>query len=186
MDWLASLDWYSIVLTLIIIVINIISGRGNSRLLQEVKNMQYRLPTYRQNEPAEAQEFSALKPKYELNERTNELVDSGEKIDIQKLINSAVDTCLERTLARLMPTDTDIDDKIVDLSDTRDDLESLTEALTVAEDWRERLDLPDTMSVQDVFKQIEQYEAKLRADIDTVNAKIKEAQAHVEKKTEIE
>lgn len=128
--------------------------------------MKFRNAFYRENSvtrEADGQKFSPLVPKYELNERTNELEET-DPLDIDALVQSSKETSLDRTLARLMP-DEEGDKVVADLTDTRDDLDFLADAMDVAEEWRDRLNLAPDVSINDVFKAMDDYNKTLQRDI---------------------
>ncbi len=158
-------DWISLALSLVFCVGTWLSRRSSNKNMEDLF-MKFRNAFYRENSDdrkADGQTFSPLVPKYELNERTNEL-EEVEPLDVDALVQSSKETSLDRTLARLMPDMAD-DDVVADLSDTRDDLDFLSEAMDVAEEWRDRLNLAPDVSIGDVFKAMDDYNKTLQRDI---------------------
>ena len=127
--------------------------------------MKPRMSDYRENltreqKLDEGHTFSRYVQQFVLNERTNEL-EEVEPLDIVQLVNSNVESCFQSALQRLLPTPSEEADSVVDLSQVSDDLDFLSEAMETAEMWRDRLNLSQDISVQDIFAKVEQYEANL-------------------------
>lgn len=143
----------------------------NLNLIQGVTNMTTRAPDYHQsaNENDESiQSFENTRTDYVLNRHTNELEEKPEKIDLQSLINSAVDTALDRVLQKLMPDGSEIPDTIeTDYENSIGDLDDLAQAMDIAEEYRERLGLPLEMSVSDIYKRVGEYSSNLLEQIKT-------------------
>lgn len=179
-------DWASLALLIFVTVINWIRGGKSAKTVKE-EFMKFRDANYRadmslEDKDKEAQSFNPLITQYRLNERTNQLEELPDKLDIKELIKSELHTALEPTLARLMP-DEDEDDKNLALIDTAsDDLDALSEMFEVAEDYRDRLGLDPSVSVEDVFKHIQEYRDGLSDKLKkaTVEKEFKEVKTDVE------
>ena len=104
------------------------------------------------------QTFSEEVPDYVLNPVTNELEESPIPKNVQKYIESYLDTALERVIERFLPenvVEAEGEDDIADYTQMYEDLAYAGEVFDIAEDYREKFNLPDTMSVQEVFNYVE-------------------------------
>lgn len=97
------------------------------------------------------QSFDENKPTYRLNKASGELEQDG-TVNVQELINSAVSVALERMLDKFLPQSTEIEEKTVELNSMNDDLDYLVEAFNKAEDYREKYNLSENLSIQDIYK----------------------------------
>uniref|UniRef100_A0AAU8B8D1 Uncharacterized protein n=1 Tax=Dulem virus 82 TaxID=3145793 RepID=A0AAU8B8D1_9VIRU len=107
--------------------------RNNKYLMEVLNEVKYRLPDYREREPAEAQSFDTMKPVYRLNKQTNELELTDEVIDMQELLNSAKDYCLSACLERFLPTQT-VDETVAQRDAYYDDLDIMTQYYDIADE----------------------------------------------------
>lgn len=170
MAWYELIDWQWFIYALLIVVANLFGSRStNSKFKEVIKMLLYRTPDYRQAEDAEAQSFDRYKKQYELDNRTDTLVAKEQKLDVQALVDSKRESCLDKSLQRLMPDVAEQSDMIADYTDTRDDLDMLADAFEVAEAWRDRLGLGDDVSVGDVFEKIKTYEHELKERLKEAN-----------------
>lgn len=175
---ISTSDWISFAVTALSVVFHIITiilcykgyhvfcmHDGNNNQKEVSQDMKPRMSDYRENltreqKLDEGQTFSRYVKQFVLNERTNEL-EEVEPLDIVQLVNSNVESCFQSALQRLLPTPSEEADSVVDLSQVSDDLDFLSEAMETAEMWRDRLNLSQDISVQDIFAKVEQYEANL-------------------------
>lgn len=125
--------------------------RNNKYLMEVLNEVKYRLPDYREREPAEAQSFDTMKPVYRLNKQTNELELTDEVIDMQELLNSAKDYCLSACLERFLPTQT-VDETVAQRDAYYDDLDIMTQYYDIADEYREKLGLDDAVSAEKVYE----------------------------------
>lgn len=105
-----------------------------------------------------SQTFSEEVPDYVLNPVTNELEECPIPKNVQKYIESYIDTALDRVIERFLPdnvVEAEGDDNVADYTQMYEDLAYAGEVFDIAEDYREKFNLPDTMSVQDIFKYVE-------------------------------
>lgn len=105
-----------------------------------------------------SQTFSEEVPDYVLNPVTNELEESPIPKNVQKYIESYIDTALDRVIERFLPenvVEVDDDDNVADYTQMYEDLAYAGEVFDIAEEYRDKFNLPDTMSVQDVFNYVE-------------------------------
>lgn len=177
-------DWFHFAVVVVSLIFHIVSmilcykgyhvfckHDDNNKNL-EVSNMKQRTPNYRENltveqKFAEGQTFSPLVKQFKLDKRSGELVEL-EPLDIQKLIDSSLDTALDRVLKRLMP-DEQPQPTFADMTALSDDLDFMSEALDTAEEWREKLGLSDEISVGDVFQKMSEYEKQLAQQLNQIN-----------------
>lgn len=104
------------------------------------------------------QTFSEEVPDYVLNPVTNELEESPIPKNVQKYIDSYIDTALDRVIERFLPenvVEAEGEDNVADYTQMYEDLAYAGEVFDIAEDYRDKFNLPDTMSVQDVFNYVE-------------------------------
>lgn len=128
-----------------------------------------------------SQSFSEEKDCYILNSQTNELELLPTKKNIQELITSSMESCLERALEKFLPKEV-IEDKLYnDYTQKVDDLSAIGEAIEVAEEYRERFGLSDNMSLSDIYSYVDKQAQSLKSKLDELN-KSKEVSDNVEKK----
>lgn len=150
----------------------------NIKYLKELKDaMKYRTATYRETEESPSQEFDRYKPVYRLNKATGELELTDERIDIQELVDSCRDICLQSCLERFMPVE-DATDEIQDNYDEYlDDLDGFTEYLDKAEMYREKFKLSDELSAEEIFEHVSDQANKLKVRLGEIEKARKESQA---------
>lgn len=125
-----------------------------------------------------SQSFSEEVTDYVLNENTNELVVSPLPKNVQDYIDSHIDTALERALERFMEPKNVLEEDVVnDFTSSVNDLTYLAEAMEKAEYYREKLGLPDSYSVGQIYSAVDKHAQDLKI-------KIKEVQNDKEKKVE--
>lgn len=136
--------------------------------------------------PATGQTFEHTKPEYALDKNTGELIQVG-TIDIDALIQSSVDCALDRILDKFgclpesmqAPVSTPSDS--INIIDTRDEFAELDGFFEDVSALRDRYELDPSMSIQDVFKtlddrknnlskQISEYQSKLESDLQSSKA----------------
>lgn len=118
------------------------------------------------------QSFESLVDDYVLDQKTNELVLSPLKKDLQEYIDSHIDTALERALQKYLPDNVIDDDNVInDYTSNLSDLSSLAEAIEIAEDYRIRFGLSDNASIADIYSVVDKHAQDLKAKIDLLNKK---------------
>lgn len=143
--------------------------------------IKYRTPNYKDIESVKGQTFETLKPVYRLNPATNELEKTDEVIDIQEIINSCRETCLQTVLERFFPTETTENVVQETYSNMLDDLDYFREMSNVAEEYKIKLGLPADLSIQQVFEKVQTKSNDLKSQLE----KLKE-QKKDEKKEDVE
>lgn len=160
---------------------------GNVKnLIKEVSEMKYKFRTQQTVEPTEGQTFPETKPVYRLNKATGELEKTDEVVDLQEVINSCVDTALDRALDRLLPKVQEAED-IVELDTMREDLDFAMQACDLAEEYREKYNLPESYSVNEIYAHVAKEAEILKAKIETaqsMNKPKEEVQNETEKAVE--
>ena len=131
--------------------------------------MNYKFKTVQSVQETKGQTFQTTKPVYRLNKATGELEDTGETVDLQEVINSCIDTALSRALDRLMPKVEQAED-VAQLDVMREDLDFAMETCNRAEEYREKYNLDDSLSVTDIYDYVAKQADLLKAKIDTAQA----------------
>lgn len=136
LNWIAE-NWKFCVFFVLALVL--FFRTGNMKYLKEFSNMFYR--KLEEKEPV-TQDFDRYKPVYRLNKQTGELELTDDVVDIQELVNSCKDVCLQTCLERFMPTeaDTELQDTYEDMID---DLDLMAEYRERLEGYREYFQAPD-------------------------------------------
>lgn len=160
---------------------------GNVKnLIKEVSEMKYKFRTEQTVEPSKGQEFPETKPVYRLNKATGELEQTDEVVNLQEIINSCIDTALDRALDRLMPK-VQVAEDIAELDTMREDLDFAMQACDLAEDYREKYNLPASYSVNEIYNHVAKEAEILKAKIETaqsMNKPKEEVQNETEKAVE--
>lgn len=158
----------SIILSIVLTIIT-----KDVKYVKEVyKMIKYRLPSYKEDTPAKGQKFSNLKPVYRLNKVTNELEETDEYIDVTELANSCKDIALQTVLDRFLPTDGS-EELTANYNQTLDALDQMREIANLAEDYKEKLNLDSSLSIQDVFAKVQEHSNSLKQRIDTIQSNVK-------------
>lgn len=120
-------------------------------------------------------EFTSFKKDYVLDPVTNELQELETPINLQEKIESYLSCALDRALEKFMPKNViDSDDVAEQLSDRRMDLAALAEAMEIAEDYRERHTLSDSMTMADIYAAMDKEARDLKKALENLNRKKEE------------
>lgn len=173
---------YWFIIELLISFIGILVGflvyrkTGNKKILSEVYEMiKYRTQNYVDKTPVKGQTFSNLKPVYRLNKVTNELEKTEDVVDIDELVQSCKEQCLNAVLEKFFPTQQTMETAIDSYNNMIDDIDYLADAAELAESYREKFNLSDTLSITDIFKEVQKQADTLKVKIDDFQ-KLKEVQ----------
>lgn len=110
-----------------------------------------------------AQSFFETVPDYRLNPDTNELEELPLPRNIQAKIDSFIESALDRALKRFQPeVSATVDDVAERLDNSTLDLSSMAEAMEIAEQYREQLNLPDNYSMSDIYGAVDKYSSELK------------------------
>lgn len=163
-NWQLCLEVVGIVVSVIMAIILSIKTR-NVKYLKEVKEMiKFRTAGYREKEEPFAQSFPNTRPVYRLNKATGELEETDEVIDIDELVNSCKDTCLQACLERFIPKEEDSDDLTL-YNDMVDDLDVMAQVAERAEEYREAFNLQGA-SIEEVFSYVGQHAEELKKKLE--------------------
>lgn len=190
-EWLTNIDVtidsvVSLILFIVSVVISLINFVRTGELSKSAKKfIQGETETvkgYKKPVKAYQQEFSEVRDQYVLNSVTNVLEKSPLKENVQEKIQSYASSCFQNVIELLLNPESYKDGenvKVVDdvalHNDVEEDLAYMGDVFEIAEGYREKFGLPDTMSVEQVFAKVGEYSKQL-AD------KIKE-QAEAQNKT---
>lgn len=116
-----------------------------------------------------SQDFTGtnLKKEYRYNKATGEIEETGGTIDIDAMIKSHVETCLEATLARLLPQETSEQIAVAEHNRMTDKLDEMARMVEKANEYKVLYNLDPAMSVNDVYKYIGKEAEKLKVALDT-------------------
>lgn len=164
-------DYGSLILSAVFLLISVFFRSKVSNKTLEKCYMKFKTNYNQSCDVQIAQSFSdsRFKPVYRLNKVSNELEKTDEVVDIQELLNSCRDYCLSSCLDRFLPSDSldsSVDNLVAEYDDTLDDLDNLTAALDLAEDYREKFNLSHEMSVDDIFKFVSDRAGDLKSAIE--------------------
>lgn len=157
--------------SLFLTVFYAVKTRGLKNIIKEfVEYMKtYKFKTESSVEETKGQNFSPTKPVYRLNKATNELEKTDETVDLQELINSGIELALDRALDRLLPKIQEAED-VAQLDVMREDLDFAMEACNRAEEYREKYNLDDSLSVNEIYAHVAKEAEILKAKIDTAKS----------------
>lgn len=146
---------------------------------KEISNMKYRIPSYREESPAESQSFNPLVKQFRFNKSTGELEELPDMLDVQKLVDSSLSTSLEAMFDKFLSPDPQSVAETV-LDDKRDLLDRLTDALDFSEELKDKLQMDEFASLSDVKARLE---SDISAQLEKVNA---EKEAELSKQVDVE
>ncbi len=169
----------------------ILYGRVNSSIIKTLKE-ELDLISARKLSDASAeissvsQSFPETKPSYMLNEQTGELERLPTDENIQEKIQSYITTALSSVLDKYLPMLNPVveQDEIADYSAIRTDLSEIGAALDLAEDYRSRLGLADTLTAQQIFEEVQKRADALGAKIKVKGVKSDAPQSSSESESE--
>lgn len=134
-------------------------------------------------EKQSGQSYDNIVPVYRLNKVTGELVKTDEVIDINEVVQSCKDQTLDYILDKFLPDQLNqmpISEQVISSLD--DDLDTLRDLGNIADEYRERFNLSDSMSISDIYNYVNNERKKA---VDALNAQKqkKEDILNEEKKT---
>lgn len=109
---------------------------------------------------------SNIKKEYRYNKQTGEIEETGGTIDIQELINSCMETCLENVLARFMPVETQEQTAVAEHTRLTDRLDEMAKIVETSNAYKEAYGLDPKLSVEEVYSYIGKEAEKLKVAID--------------------
>lgn len=120
-----------------------------------------------------SQEFSETIPDYVLDPSTNELERLPVDKNVQVLIQSYIDSALERALERFINVHDkeDLEMPAIEFERSRRDLADLADAMEIAEEYRDRFNLPDSASYADIYAEVDKYAQHMKQKINEQEVK---------------
>ena len=86
--------------------------------------------------------------------------------DIQAYIDSYIDCALDKILERFLPITPPTDAQFIELEQMQTDLAQAGELFDLAEEYRDKFNLDDSLSVSQIFEYVQQESDKLAKDLD--------------------
>lgn len=158
-----------LVAAIVIFIANLLNGKSFKQSINEFKEnlqeMKFRTANYvPENENVGKQTFSPMKKAYMLNENTGELEELEFPVNVQEQINSHKVSDLNEILDKFLTGEelpTDVSDYYSDMSE----LDVMTEAYEIAEDFRQRYGMSDDVSFDEIISEVEKRNADMREKI---------------------
>lgn len=119
-------------------------------------------------EKQSGQTYDKIVPVYRLNKVTGELVKTDDVIDINEVVQSCKDQTLDYILDKFLPEQLNqlpISEQVISSLD--DDLDTLRDLGNIADEYRERFNLSDSMSISDIYNYVNNERKKA---VDALNA----------------
>lgn len=140
----------------------------------EVDNLKFKTYNSAVAKKRHGQSFDEEIDDYILNTSSNELEKLPNKKNIQDIIQSYVDTCLERSLEKFLPNVISEDDDIVHDYDVHvSDLAVLADAMDAAETYREKLGLKPGSSLAEIYEAVDKEAVLLKQKLNEKKEKLK-------------
>lgn len=189
-EWLSNLNLENILSLICFIGAFIFSlvnffrtGRLNNGAKNFIKSEVEELKTNSNRVPV--QTFSEERTDYILNKATNLLEESPLKVNIQKEIQSHVESCLEFVLEALNNPESYVIegdnvqpvDSVAERMQMNEDLAYAGDIFDMAEEYREKFGLSADMSVQDIFAHVQKYSDEMGKRLQE-QGKIKESEVN--------
>lgn len=115
------------------------------------------------------QTFSEFIDNYQLLVREDKLYKSDTPINRQKLIESSRETALSNALDKFLPKQvTEDNETVLEYHNQQTDLDILMEAENVANDYKVKYGLPDSMSTSQVYDFINRQSILLKEQLDKI------------------
>lgn len=127
-------------------------------------------------ESRDGQVFNPLVKQYRYNKATNELEELPDMLDISKLVQSHMDSCLAAMKEKFLNTEETVAQ--YDVQQLEEDLAQLGDSLDTFEEMREKYGMSDDSSYDDILKRIEE---DISAQVKAQSAAQKLAQENSEK-----
>lgn len=113
------------------------------------------------------QSFDKFKPVYRLNKATGVLEETDEVIDIQEVVNSCKDMALNAVLERFLPSSI-VGEDVAIVAKMQDDVDKMRDVLSLAEEYRDKYGLSDSLSTQEIFDTISKKSIELKEKIEEI------------------
>lgn len=190
------LPYIACALNILLFIINLVYTRLTGKSIDKGVTMKFKDLVKVAGEPDKSptQSFSPLITQYSYNDDTGELEELPDKLDIQKLIDSHIDTSLEKLFEKYgvdAVMQSSIANTPSDVSDLRDKLDIMRDAYSQAEDIATDLGMSADSSFDEVYDKVQSLideqskaEAKAKADAEAKAKSDAEAQAQLVKEFE--
>lgn len=163
------------------------SKKDKNKLLEVLQEVKYRLPDYQEKSKVSGQTFDRFKDEYVYDPDTNTLIKSEDKIDMQALIDSSYESCLDAVLQRFIPQDPNLPfDKVDVMRQSKLDLIELAELMEEAEKYRDEFGLGPDASFEAICAIARDRASMLALEIDRlskVQQEVKEVPVDEKKET---
>lgn len=117
-----------------------------------------------------SQKFSPYVDDYVLNSETNCLEKLPNPVNIQEKIQSYLSCALEQALEKFLPNfNVQEDDSVAQYVERTDDLAVIGDAIERAEEYREHYNLPDNMSISEIYSYIDKQAKQIKQHINSVH-----------------
>lgn len=116
------------------------------------------------------QSFQDTVPDYILNMSNNELEQSPIDKNVQDFIKSYINVALDKALEKFLPDHIVEDDAVADYSQKYQDLCTLADSIELAEEYRERFNLPDSYTIADIYSFIDKQAVSLKDKINSLKS----------------
>lgn len=131
-------------------------------------------------ENIKGQIFSRFKNDYRLNKKTKELEQLDTKTDVQEIIDSHADDCLNAVLNRLLPTPSPVDTAVKEHKRTIDVLDELAVVTEKAENYKKEYNMPADTKIEDIYSNLLKIAADMKSKLDTQTGGTKNEKNNVE------
>lgn len=132
-------------------------------------------------ENVKGQKFSRFKNDYRFNKKTKEIEPLDTKTDVQALIDSHAEDCLNSILNRLMPTSVHQPESVKEHKRTIDVLDELAVVTEKAENYKKEYNMPADTKIEDIYAALLKISEDMKSKLNTTNkGGEKNAQSDVE------
>lgn len=158
MQFVEFLPYIAMLLSAIIGFLNLVYTRKTGKSIdKELNNMFIKTPTFDKVKSTSPQQvFSPLVKTYRRDGVTGELVENPDLLDVDKLVESCRQSCLDKLLERFLPHDV-VNELNQEVDATESDLSTVGSALEALDEWREKFGLDASVSNEEVFKRMQAY-----------------------------
>lgn len=149
----------------------------------EVKEMKYRVASYREKQEPKATTYAIEVPQYRLNKQTGELVELPTKKNLQEALNSFRDVALTDVIERYMPVDQTSESPVLEAYEYNSDrLDALLIASEYTNELRKKYGYSDDATLSEMIADLQ---AKNEKIVQTIkNATVKERTNNESEKNE--
>lgn len=120
-------------------------------------------------ENVKGQKFSRFKNDYRFNKKTKEIEPLDTKTDVQALIDSHAEDCLNSILNRLMPTSVHQPEAVKEHKRTIDVLDELAVVTEKAENYKKEYNMPADTKIEDIYAALLKISEDMKSKLNTTN-----------------